>query len=181
VDTVPPYAKLVISALFSDTRSEPLLLRILEHEVGAMDLVGERMPFTHSNYYSEEMGSSLHRRIVSFRGLVPPDALLQAKLNAQVLEDRLRSNGLRTVNLDPALLGLHNFVLATHKGYAHRIYLGHGVYGDLTLIYRKGSFTALEWTYPDYASTEMIDLLNLIRSVYLWQRRRRVEGEANAQ
>jgi len=170
-----------MSALFSDIKAEPLLFRILEHEVGSVDLVGERMPFTHSQYYREEMGSTLHRRVLSFRGLVAPDALLQAKLDAQFLEDRLRgANGLRTVNLDPAIMGLHNFVLATHKGYAHRIYLGRGVYGDLTLIYRKGSFTALEWTYPDYASPVMIDLLNLIRSVYLWQRRQRMAGEANA-
>lgn len=169
---VPPLSKLVISALISSPELESELVNDLEREFGQVDLVSERMAFECTRYYEPEMGADIHRRMVSFKGLVPPGGLIDVKCRAQALEDRFRdSSRRRKCNLDPGLLSLHNFVLATHKGYTHRIYLGKGIYADLTLIYQRGSFRPLEWTYPDYASAPMIELLNLIRNAYLWQRR----------
>jgi hypothetical protein len=176
-----PQAKLVMSALFCDVGLEGELIRALEGEFGGVDLVSERLPFDHTRYYEREMGRPLHRRVLSFRDLVTADSLVEAKLKAQALEARFgRPGGQRRVNLDPALLGLHNFILATHKGYAHRIYLGKGVYGDLALIYRDGGFRPLEWTYPDYASAPMVDLLDQIRAVLVWQRRGSRGGKRDA-
>ena len=57
-------------------------------------------------------------------------------------------------------------VLATTKGYAHRIYLGKGIFADLTLLYENGSYRALRWTYPDYGSDELIGLFNRWREHY---------------
>jgi hypothetical protein len=79
--------------------------------------------------------------------------------------------GGRKVNIDPGYLAASKFILATGKDYSHRIYLGKGIYGDLTLIVQKGAFTPLPWTYPDYASQPLIGLLNLLRQRYLWQLR----------
>lgn len=175
-----PQAKVVMSALLSDAGLEGGLIRALEGELGGVDLVSERLPFGHTRYYEREMGSALHRRMISFRDLVAADSLVEVKLKAQALEAGFAgSGGRRRVNLDPGILGLDNFVLATHKGYAHRIYLGRGVFADLALIYRKGGFRPLEWTYPDYASAAMLNLLDQIRSVLVWQRRRAREGESN--
>ena len=115
--------------------------------------------------------------MTSFKELIPADSLIEAKERTQKLEDRYRdTDGGRRCNLDPGLLSLHNFVLGTHKGYTHRIYLGKGVFADLTLIYQHGSFSPLEWTYPDYASQDMIQLLNLARDIYCWQRKHEVEA-----
>ena len=61
---------------------------------------------------------------------------------------------------------LENLVLATGKSQAHRIYLGEGVFGDLTLIFRKGTYQPLPWTYPDYASRELIAVLEEVRQRY---------------
>ncbi len=64
-------------------------------------------------------------------------------------------------------------MLATGKNYLHRIYLGRGVYADLTLIYEKGGFQPLPWTYPDYASPEVRAVLALMRERLLDQLRDR--------
>ncbi len=176
-----PQVKVVMSALFSDAGLEAEVIRTLEGELGGVDLVSERLPFEHTRYYEREMGATLHRRVISLRDLVAADSLVQIKLKAQAMEVCFAGScGRRRVNLDPGILGLGNFVLATHKGYAHRIYLGRGVYGDLTLIYHKGAFRPLEWTYPDYACASMLKLLGQIRSVLVWQRRHARGGDSDA-
>jgi len=43
-------------------------------------------------------------------------------------------------------------VLASMKHFAHRIYLGRGVYAEVTLLWSRGRWRPLEWTFPDYAS-----------------------------
>ena len=70
------------------------------------------------------------------------------------------------VNIDPGYLLHERFVLATGKNYSHRIYIGKGIYADLTLMYTKGKFEPLPWTYPDYASENIIDFLEKVRKKY---------------
>ena len=72
----------------------------------------------------------------------------------------------RRVNLDPGYLLLSRLVLSTFKDFAHRIYLGRGVFAEVTLIFREGSFRPLPWTYPDYAAPETIALFNKAREDY---------------
>jgi hypothetical protein len=59
------------------------------------------------------------------------------------------------------------FVLATGKNYSHRIYIGKGIYADLTLIYTKGAFQKLPWTYPDYTDKNMLAYLEHVRNKYI--------------
>jgi hypothetical protein len=59
------------------------------------------------------------------------------------------------------------FVLASGKNFSHRIYIGLGIYADLTLIYQKGSFQKLPWTYPDYADQAMLNFLDQVRLKYV--------------
>jgi hypothetical protein len=63
-------------------------------------------------------------------------------------------------------MSLGNFVLATGKNNAHRIYLSQGIFADLTLIFRRSSYQPLEWTYPDYSDSELIGILNQVRETY---------------
>jgi len=70
------------------------------------------------------------------------------------------------VNIDPGYIALEHVILATTKGYAHRIYLKNGIYADLTLIYRDGTYRPLDWTYPDYAEKDTISLFNRWRDYY---------------
>ena len=176
----PKPVKFVWSAIFVSNDLEAPVLRILEETIGDMDFVGERIPFDKTRYYEKEMGTSLHRRMLSFRKLAPPEDLVEAKIRAQSIEERYRNDlGNRSVNLDPGILSMHNFVLATHKCFTHRIYLGKGVYGDLTLLYQKRDFHKLQWTYPDYSSSPIMDILKQIRTLYMWQLKN-LEGVAES-
>ena len=74
--------------------------------------------------------------------------------------------GRRRVNLDPGYLLLERFVLASGKNFTHRIYIGQGIYADLTLMFQKGAFRTLPWTYPDYAARDMQSFLTQVRRKY---------------
>ena len=161
---VKPVVSLIMAADFS----EPVIRRLAEY-FGPPDMLGPWVPFTHTEYYDREMGPGLGRRLAVFLPLADPAHLPRWKLFTNRVEDDFRLGGRRLVNLDPGYLGKERLVLATGKNYIHRLYLGEGIYGDLTLIYSKGDFQALPWSYPDYAAGELPALLALIRRKYLWQ------------
>ena len=89
-------------------------------------------------------------------------------MSANAVEKHFLDNGNRKVNIDPGYLLSSRFILATGKDYSHRIYIGRKIYADLTLMYTKQKgFVTLDWTYPDYASEQMIDFLSKVRDKYL--------------
>lgn len=125
------------------------------------------LPFTQTGYYDAELGAPITRRLMAFEELVPLDRLAWAKLETNELEHRFsKPKGGRLVNLDPGLLTLERLVLATGKNYTHRVYLNHGIWADLTLIYQFGSWRVLPWTFPDYAAPDMQQRLSLLRTMY---------------
>ncbi|MBN1102633.1 MAG: DUF4416 family protein [Deltaproteobacteria bacterium] len=164
--TEPEDVKL-ISSLFS-----PLEERIekgigeLEEIFGPTDWVSPALFFDRTRYYEREMGWPLHRRFVSFRKLIRPEFLVEAKVMTNALEERSVQQGRRQVNIDPGYVSLERLVLATGKNYTHRVYLSRGIYADLTLVFRRGTFRALEWTYRDYALPETISMFNHMRRRY---------------
>jgi hypothetical protein len=148
-DPVP--MKLLCGILSRRDNLEAAKERLRAH-FGEVDDEFPAIPFTYTDYYREEMGEGLFRSWVSFHGFVEPDSLPQAKLTTNRIEEEFaRPDGTRTVNLDPGLIDEAKLILASTKNFAHRIYLGHGIYAEVTLIYREGSFRSLPWTYPDYA------------------------------
>lgn len=159
----PDLVKLVVSSFYSDrSRWESCRVK-MDERFGAEDYQSPEMPFEHTDYYCKEMGSPLFRRFISYERPVSPGDLAQIKLFTNQLEMEIAEQGKRRVNLDPGYLGLGQFVLATGKPVAHRIYLKKGIYAYLTLIYESGSFQALPWTYPDYALEDTIRMLNQLR------------------
>ncbi len=135
----------------------------LEALFGRVDWVSPLLDFDKTRYYEREMGRPLYRRFISFRDPMPQDGLPETKLETNRLEDRTRRGGRRVVNVDPGYLCLERLVLATGKNFPHRIYLGRGIYADLTLIFRKGTFHPLEWTYPDFRDPLVIGYFNELR------------------
>lgn len=131
----------------------------LEQEVGPLD-------FTFTSYYEKELGSGIQRWMWSFSELVDRSELAAIKCFTNNVEQAHLEQGRRRFNLDPGLLTLGNFVLATGKDRAHRVYLRNGIFADLTLVYRGGTYRPLDWTYPDYAGTEMTDILTRLRETY---------------
>ncbi|MBI5562245.1 MAG: DUF4416 family protein [Deltaproteobacteria bacterium] len=162
-----PKVKLVTSVftgvpgLFAGT------LEALRVRFGPLDFLSEPLPFDSTSYYEEEFGHGLQRRVCSFETLVGEDALAGIKTFTNGLEDALAAaDGARGVNIDPGIIALPRFILASCKDFAHRIYIGSGVYADLTLVYTGNSFKPLPWTYPDYRTERMIGILAGIRRRY---------------
>ena len=168
----PEPVKLFASVLTGEHEVAESVFVQLQKRFGPIDYTSEALPFSFTAYYEKEIGSNLFRYLVSFRELVLPDLLPSAKLFTNSLEDMwVRADGTRRANIDPGYIALCHMVLATCKQFTHRPYLGRGVYADLTLLYQRGTFRPLEWTFPDYASRELIELLNSIRTVYFNQLR----------
>ncbi len=149
--------------------------RRLEERFGPVVLESPSYPFDFTGYYEGEMGKGLIKFIWAFQPPFPREALVEAKLFANALEEELgeyREGRLhRVVNLDPGYLTDAQLVLASTKDYSHRIYLGRGIHGEVTLIYRGGGFRPLEWTYPDYRTPLVLDFLEEVRGMLLTWRR----------
>lgn len=124
------------------------------------------MPFAQSDYYCAEMGEGLSRYFILFAPLAGREGLREMKLQTNGIESSFSNDGKRSVNIDPGYIALEHVVLATTKGFSHRIYLGKGIYADLTLIFENGTYCGFRWTYPDYGSPEFILLLNSWRERY---------------
>jgi hypothetical protein len=163
--------KLVIAILISAASRREALVSRLSDRWGPVDFASEPFTFTFTHYYDAEMGPPIDRFFISFERLVDPASLARTKLETNAIEDLFRETGSRKVNLDPGLLSLPRFVLATTKENAHRVPLADGIYAEITLLYGKGSFQPLPWTYPDFRSEPTLSILNTIRSRYKSQPR----------
>ena len=158
--------KLVMGILSSLPGGDDELRAVLVEHWGAADFCSSPIPFTFTDYYEKEMGTAIVRTFVAFERLVDPSCLARVKLRTNIIEDRFRDRGLRRVNLDPGLMALSRFSLATTKENAHRIPLSDGIYAEITLLYSRGGFQPLPWTYPDFRSAVYLAALNEIRSLY---------------
>jgi len=79
---------------------------------------------------------------------------------------RTLTTGKRRINIDPGFLSLGKLILATTKDQCHRVYLGRGIFAEVTLFYKRKTFNPWPWTYLDYKSQEYIDIFNSIRAIY---------------
>jgi hypothetical protein len=158
--------KLVIGLLFSARTQPPSLRGRLEREFGPVDYESPVLPFTFTSYYQKEMGATISRRFMSFGKLVRPETLADIKILTNSIETEYLVAAGRQVNLDPGLLSLSRFILATTKDNSHRIPLDKGIYAELTLQFAKKDFQILPWTYPDYATREYRDILKKIRDIF---------------
>jgi hypothetical protein len=110
----------------------------------------EEFDFSHTDYYSPEMGRPQHKYF-SFYGLVDtPARLVEFKTKSVELENRLMFDGRRFINVDPGYVALEKVVAASTKNFTHRIYIGGSIYADLQLQRRNNAYQPLMWTFQDY-------------------------------
>ncbi|MBN2332882.1 MAG: DUF4416 family protein [Deltaproteobacteria bacterium] len=172
--TLPEPVLLLASVLAADEQLIRAALSRLVVLCGPMDCLTAPLPFDFSSYYEREMGSPLWRRLVVFAGPFHRQRLPAIKNMTNELEKEFADGaGRRRVNIDPGYLAIEHLVLATTKSSYHRPYLGAGIYADLTLIYQHGSYQALAWTYPDYASADYVSFFGDLRRKLLWLRKRK--------
>ena len=163
----PKPAKLVIGLFMK----EKLLIEKIAAELievfGSIDTVSPWFPFDYTDYYESEMSAPLFRRMLTFKELVRQSSLADIKILTNEIESNYSRKKKRLVNIDPGYMLKERFVLATGKNFSHRIYIGKKIYADLTLIYTKGDFKKLPWTYPDYSNKNMLSFLRQVRKKYI--------------
>ena len=163
-----PPVKLFFGLLISDMEVMPDALHRLQTDFGKIELKSELRPFTHTDYYNKEMGSNIHRMFMATCDLIDMSELPDIKLYTNRIEMMFAGEETknRRINIDPGYLLYERFVLASGKNFSHRIYIGSAIYADLTLIYQRGKFEKLPWTYPDYADEPMVAFLSQVRKKY---------------
>ena len=135
--------------------SEPTLediLKSLSGVFGKVDLRSDVFDFYHTDYYAAEMGTDLRKVFFSFQGVMYPGRLSEIKNKTNDLEGHWMKNGKRFVNLDPGYMTLAKVVMASVKDFAHRVFIGDGIYADIQLQFRDNAFQIQPWTFPDYQS-----------------------------
>lgn len=142
--------KLFYAVIYGDEELFEKTLVPLSEKWGEIDFISRMFPFDKTAYYEAEMGSALKRKFVSFKPLIEPEALIDAKLYSESIEKSFSVDGRRRINLDPGYIDYMKLILASFKYAPHKIYLTDGIYADLTLIYSKGRLSSFPWTFPDF-------------------------------
>jgi len=146
--------KLIIGILGADEDCCRTAVEVITDEFGKADFVSDVWAFEQTDYYKEQTGEHILRQFVSIEKLIDPGKLAKIKHKTNKLEQELAgkvgSELPRPINLDPGIIEPSKLVLATTKNYSHRIYIGQKMYAEVTLIYDKGHWRPLEYTYPDY-------------------------------
>lgn len=127
------------------------------------------LPWEYSDYYKEELGSPIQRRFLFFRNMINRENLSDIKLATNEIEERLSTGGKRNINLDPGYLTPYNVILASTKNYSHRIYVGKGIFAEVTLIYKDKDdrYQPHLFTYRDYASDEYAEIFSRARKLLI--------------
>ncbi len=167
----PKPVKLIAGLLAAKSQwLDEAVARLIRH-YGPVDITTPDMPFDFTHYYDRQMGENLLRRFVAFERPVDPSTLRHIKLQTNELEAELAAllvtdnnpAAPRPVNIDPGYVAPSKLILASAKDFAHRIYLGSGIYAEVTLQYVGGVWKALPFTFPDYASGRYHDFLTAAR------------------
>lgn len=159
--------KLITGLISNDAALFDKARRILEKKFrNKVDFESDILDFVHTDYYNEEMGRNLKRRFLSFKREVPLKNVENAKLISNKIEKKFSLNSKRAINIDPGYLDLSKLVLFSTKDYSHRIYVGNGIFAEVTLHFKNDTFNAWPWTYPDYKSESYISIFNSIREIF---------------
>ncbi len=165
----PLPVKLFVGMLSPERPLFDACAEILIKEYGPLEAESALFPWCGTDYYRDELGFNILRKFLFFERTIDPGALSSIKHFTNRLErtyavqsgDTLR----RRINLDPGYITEAKVVLATTKDFVHRLYIGDGIYAEVTLRYdaKQRSFEPHDHTYPDYRAQEYLDLFNAAR------------------
>jgi hypothetical protein len=167
----PIPVKLFIGMLSPEPELFDICADIVCQEYGPIDCQSEIVPWTNSDFYQDEMGSGILRKFIFFEQLIDPGDLPAIKISTARIEKNLAiqtvNNARRRINLDPGYVTEAKVVLATTKDYTHRLYIGEGIYAEVTLRYvnKNRSFSPFDYTYLDYRSETYTTMFNKARDV----------------
>lgn len=134
-----------------------------KREWGAIFKASQPFSFDETDYYSKEMGDGLSKQFLLFEGMFEPEELSIRKLASNAWEEEYRALGVhdeeRPLNIDPGYVVVNKLVLASTKDRAHRIYIGHGIFAEVTMRY-VGGWQEYPWTYPDYMRSSSMEFFS---------------------
>ncbi len=164
--------KLFVGVLISDRNLIPTIKDRLATLYGTIDHESPVIPFDFTDYYSREMGDIIDRVFFCFERLIDADQLPEIKRRTNALEEEMvpaegvAAGPKRPVNLDPGYIEPAKVILASTKNFYHRIYLGRGIFGEVTMHFRNNTFQFFPWTYPDYQSKDYQQFFLRMRHIY---------------
>ncbi|MGC4006819.1 MAG: DUF4416 family protein [Pirellulales bacterium] len=122
---------------------------------GPVATASPRFDFLETSYYEATMGPSLKKCFWTFERLADPGELAAWKRMTNAWEDEYAAahpgSAHRPLNLDPGYITPAKLVLASTKDHAHRMYLGDGIYAEITLMYRHGRWECTNGRFPTIA------------------------------
>ena len=166
--------KLFVGVLASDRKLIEQVRDRLTALYGTIDHESLVIPFDFTDYYAAEMGELVDRVFFSFERLIDGDQLAHIKSQTNDIEDEMKpllQTVSRPVNLDPGYLENAKVILASTKNFYHRIYLGNGIFAEVTMHFRNNTFQFFPWTYPDYQSKDYQEFFLRVRHIYRSQLR----------
>lgn len=165
----PTYSLLVVAAFSRHREALDWAAEQLTAKFGPIAQVSPDFSFHHTRYYEGTMGTDLIKRFVVFEPIVAADCLPEVKKSTIFMERELAESGrfaeCRPLNLDPGLIQLGKFLLASTKDQAHRIYLQDDIFAEVTLRFEAGAFEVWPWTYADYREPAVREFLGQARQV----------------
>jgi len=164
--SISALTKIFFGLIYKNQQGLAYLLEKI-NKIAEIDVQSIEIPFDFTDYYKEEMGTSLKRKWVSIKKIIPENELVDLKHEAISWEKELTFQDRRTVNCDPGGICDNRVVLVTTKNFSHRIYLGKGIFGEVTLIYIGDRFQSQKWTYPDYRSDIFQDFAKKCKKKFL--------------
>ena len=163
---IPESVKFICGFIYAREGSYQQTRHVLERKFGPIDYESEKIDFSFTDYYQPEMGSGLKRCFISFKKLRSPEQFISIKLFCIKLEKKFAFKGKRSINIDPGYVNEAKLVLTTTKDFSHRIYLGKGIFAEVTLKFKEGSFQHSLTTFPDYRTDLYKDIFKAIRKAY---------------
>jgi len=174
----PKPVKLIIAVMAADRKCLSAALDAIVAEFGTTDFVSDVWPFDQTDYYKEQTGPHILKQFVSVEDLIDPGELARIKHKTNKIEqkqaEQLHSEGIvwpRPINLDPGIIEPSKLILASTKNYSHRIYIGQGMYAEVTLTFHKGKWQSFPYTYPDYKQPGYHEFFSKVRTRLIEQRK----------
>lgn len=145
---------------------------------GPIALTSQPFDFNETDYYQSTMGAGLRKMFWAFERPIDPAELSAIKKltiaweqdfaalvsrGEAIADDSSPITESRPLNLDPGYLTTAKLVLASTKDHTHRIYLRDGIFAEITLFFRHGSWEHHEWTFPDYRRSDYQAFFSQVR------------------
>jgi len=177
----PQPVKPLIGILAANEQCLATVRDMLPVALGPIDLTSDIWPFNQTNYYCDQMGTQILRQFVTLEQLVDPGALAGIKHQTNRIEQTLAGTldvpFRRPINLDPGIIEPSKLILASTKNFSHRIYIGKKMYAEVTLVFDKGAWRPLPYTYPDYRQPSYEAFFSQVRETLLRQLKSATHGK----